>query len=51
MGRRGCGTSTLQVLETARAEADNGPYAAAIADSLRAIQALAAPAAPPSSCP
>ena len=51
MARRGCGTSTLQVLETARAEADNGPYAAAIADSLRAIQALAAPAAPPSSCP
>jgi tetratricopeptide (TPR) repeat protein len=51
MARRGCRTSALEMLESARAEADNGPYAAEIADSLREILALAAPATPPSSCP
>jgi len=51
VARRGCSSSALAMLESARAEADNGPYAAEIADSLREIQALAAPAAPPSSCP
>ena len=51
MARRGCRTPALEMLESARAEADNGPYAAEIADSLREIHSLAAPAAPPSSCP
>ena len=51
MARRGCRRPALEMLESARAEADNGPYAAEIADSLREIHSLAAPAAPPSSCP
>jgi tetratricopeptide (TPR) repeat protein len=51
MARRGCRAEALAMLEPAQAAAANSPLAPEIADSLREIHALTAPASPPSSCP
>lgn len=51
VARRGCRMAALALLDSVRAEADSGPYTSELADSRREIQALAAPATPPLTCP